>query len=153
MNRRNLLIASVLVLGIVATAHAVKQMVSVRPANAQANGFKVSAQPRDDNLIRFNVARDLTKARKHEAGSGLTIDRTAVLTVYGEGGPIVRCRLEPLPQDKPVLSYEFDIAKEFADSAFLTVSEIDDYADPAKRGRLIGGGTYFEFKLSGFAAE
>lgn len=130
-------------------ALAVKQGVNLSAKNLNAHGFAVKTAKRDNGAIEITVTRDLSKARSLAAAAATDIEivRSATLQISGPGATIVRCNLEPEPA-KGTVTYHFQLAAENVPFAQLTIAEIDDYKDRANREHLIGGGTYFEMKLS-----
>lgn len=133
-------------------ALAEKERVNVGPENLKDAGFTVNATKRDDGMIDVTVTRDLSKARTFDAASDIELVRSATLEVNGPGATRVSCNLEPQAAEGAV-SYRFRLAPDNLAHSRLTVSEIDDYKKSLKREHLIGGGTFFEIKLSDVIRE
>jgi hypothetical protein len=133
-------------------ALAVKEQIQITPANQQALGFAVISHQRNDGTVQFTITRDLSKARSHPADSTLETRRTATLSVHGNLGLIAQCNVEAMHKQQTLI-YHFVIARERIAASNFSVAEIDDYKNRAEAEHLLGGGTFFNFRLGDFVAK
>ncbi len=131
-------------------AMALKEEIEVTPKNVEANGFTISAEARENDMLRVRIVRDLAKARSFPAESPNELYRNAELRVYGEMGMLVRCGLEPAADEKTV-TYTFEFNKDQLGKSHVTVYEYDGYKDRTRQELPIGGGTLFRFHFEDFA--
>ncbi len=139
------LIACAALLACAGPANAVKVLSEVNPKNAASEGFAVTTVRDDRGMLDFRVTREVAKARWQ--------GRSANLEVRGAKGLIARCGVEPLARNgrDGTVTYRFQLAPEQAMHSKLTVAELQtDPANPDGR-QLIGGGTYYEFRLADWA--
>jgi hypothetical protein len=129
-------------------AYALKLMHEVTPDNLQPLGFSLKAENVEDGMIRFTLTRDLSKARSFPADSDLRVRRSGTLAVFGEAGLLTQCEVEPRSKNQ-IITYRFSIARNCVAASRFTLAEIDDYKDELEEG-LIGGGTFFEFRVGQF---
>jgi len=138
--RPALLLAVALALAAAPPAAALWSLARVTPQNQADFGFRVEAakSPRD-GLVAFTVTR-ATKDRPAQ-------DRTAQLTLTGEGGPtlVADLRLEPA---EDAVAWRFRLAASAAAGARLEVREQRAVEGPA--ARLPRGGQMYEFRLGDF---
>ena len=131
-----LIVAGVLLASL--PAYAVKLLVRMGPQDLASEGFKISTKTQD-GIVRFQLSRDLSKAQWE--------DRSAELTIAGEGGTIARCAVEGEKLGN-VMTYHFSIAPQYVRHSQLTYREIQ--TDPNSSVKLIGGGTIYEFNLADY---
>ena len=134
-----------------AEALALKLLSEMTPENLQGSGFSMQVENRKDGTVAFTLARDLAKARSFEPGSDLRLQRSATLKVMGKSGLLAECAVEPNERNN-TLTYRFVIARDHVADSQFTLAEIDDYREEKGVG-LLGGGTFFEFRLALFAAQ
>lgn len=133
------------------TARAVKLEVTITPKNAAEAGFVVTFRPgREPNAIKFSVVRDTAKSEPVNA-TELVLRRSATLRVYGDGGLLLDCRVEPR-EDHGRLVYEFTLARPLVAHAALSVAEVEDYKAPG-REHLLGGGTFYNLSFAEFPIQ
>jgi hypothetical protein len=134
-------------------AYALKELVRVTPDNLEGTGFSLVQETKDDGTLAFTITRELAKAKTFPADSELEVRRNATLTVYGDSGVAVLCGVEPMSDEaKQTVRYYFVLGKDYASRSNFTVAEIDDYKDRG-RERLLGGGSFFEFRLADFLSD
>lgn len=105
----------------------------------------------NDGTVEFTLSRDLSKARSFAPDSDLQITRSATLEVLGKPGLLAKCEVQPNKQQNTI-TYHFVIARDCVPDSHFQIAEIEDYKDPT-REHLIGGGTFYEFRLALFAAH
>ena len=115
-----------------------KLLVRMGPQSLASEGFKISTK-QDDGVVRFQLTRDLSKARWQ--------GRSAGLTIASEGGTIARCDVEG-EKTGNVVTYRFSIAPQYVRTSHLTYSEVQ--TDPSSELKIIGGGTIYEFNLADY---
>jgi len=152
MKVQTLIASAVVVLLLSSEALALKKLVHVTPKNQESHGFSVASDPRDNGAVQIVITRDLSKARSFGPDSDLEVRRSATLKVSGDSGLIVQCQVDAAKKKQTVV-YRFTIARDRIPHSFFTVAEIDDYKETEGREHLLGGGTYFEFRLADFAGE
>jgi hypothetical protein len=131
------------------TARAVKLELQMTPDNLQQTGFSMKVENRKDGTVAFTLSRDLSRAPSPGPDSDLQLRRSATLGVSNKSGTVVECDLAPQKKGEALI-YEFVIAENCVSASNLSFKEIDDYKDEG-RGHLLGGGTYYEFRLASFA--
>ena len=129
-------------------AHALKTMQEVTPASLHESGFSMKVENQKDGTVEFTLTRDLSKARSFPADSDLQTRRFVTIKVVGKAGLLAQCDVEP-NQQKNTVTYRFTIARDCVPDSHFTLAEIDDYKDQT-REHLIGGGTFYEFRLALF---
>lgn len=134
-----------------AEARAAKLLCEMTTDNLQHTGFSMQVENRKDGTVAFTLTRDLAKARSFEPGSDLRLRRSTTLKIVGKSGLLAACDVEPKEKNN-TLTYRFVIARECVADSHFTLAEIDDYKEELGEG-LIGGGTYFEFRLALFAVQ
>ena len=130
-------------------ACALKLSQEMTPDGLQESGFSMTTQIQADGTVEFRLIRDLSKARSFDASSDLQVTRSATLKVFGKSGLLATCEVEPNRQ-KTTVTYRFAIARDCVPDSRFTLAESDDYKDQT-REHLIGGGTFYEFRLALFA--
>lgn len=121
-------------------AHALKVKEAVTPQSMREQGFTFSATRKEDGMLSVRITRDPAKAR--------WTGRSAHLEVRGESGILAKC--EPVGETKnKLVTYRFDLSPESFRHSFFTVAEIQ--TGPSNE-ILIGGGTYYEFRLADFGS-
>lgn len=141
MRRRAMLVGAAGVLMGATAAWALKLEVQMTPRNLRAEGFKVKAD-RDGEDVKFVVERDLKKSTR--AG------RSGNLSLPGEDGKSKNTRIKPTEKDG-VHSYRFAVPANLVASATFTVTEVQTAANDPDGLELVGGGTYYSFRLADFA--
>jgi len=127
-------------------AWAEKIQCNVVPSNAAAAGFAVSVKPRENGMLRFTIVRDLAKAQWH--------GRDATLQVRDSGKLVVTCPVSvPRERGGKSITFWFDLSQDRADESHLTVTEIETAEGKEDGEKLLGGGTYYEFKLADFVCK
>lgn len=100
----------------ICTAHAAKTGSSVTPESLEAHGFSMKVENQADGTVEFTLVRDLSKAMKFPADSGLQISRYATLRVSDKSGLRARCELAPNTRDQGMVTYRFTIARSKSDA-------------------------------------
>ena len=134
-----------------AEAHALKISAQMAPDNLQQSGFSMKVEHRKDGMVEFTLSRDLSLARSFAPDSDLQLARSATLEVRGTSGLLAKCEVKP-NQQKNTMTYRFVIAQDCVSDSHFQLAEIDDYKDQT-REHLMGGGTFYEFRLALFAAK
>jgi hypothetical protein len=129
-------------------AYALKIEQKMTLAGLHDSGFEIKTQNRKEGTVEFTLTRDLLKAKTFQADSDLQIRRVATIKVFGKSGLLAQCDIEPNTQ-KNTVTYRFTMARECVDDSRFTLAEIDDYKDQT-REHLLGGGTFYEFRLALF---
>jgi hypothetical protein len=130
-------------------ARALKESARMTPDALEPSGFSMTAENQKDGTVEFTLTRDLSEARSFGPDSALLVRRSATLNVHGRSGLLAKCNIEPVGQ-KDTIVYRFVIARDCVPDSHFTLAEIDDYKDQTGE-RLIGGGTFYEFRLALFA--
>ncbi len=141
---------------IAGSAYAVKASIEVKPEFAAESGFDVTAKSGEDGVVTFTVLRDPGKVKENAPESGIVTDQFATLSVFGDMGFVVECVLTPTHANRDGedrLMYSFKIDRAYVQHSSLTIAEVDDFSDVEGREHLIGGGTFFEFRLSDFLTD
>ena len=136
----------------ICAAHAAKTGSSVTPESLEAHGFSMKVENQADGTVEFTLVRDLSKAMKFPADSGLQISRYATLRVSDKSGLRARCELAPNTRDQGMVTYRFTIARDCVARSSFELAEDHDYQDQT-REHLIGGGTHYSFALALFAKD
>ena len=134
-----------------AEAYALKTSVEMTPDNLQQSGFSMKVKNLEDGTVEFTLSRDLAKARSFAQDSDLQLKRSSTLEVFGKPGLVAKCNVEPKIQENN-LTYSFAMARDWVPYSHFQIAEIDYYKD-TKREHLIGGGTFYDFRLALFAAQ
>jgi hypothetical protein len=142
MKTRLLLACAPLLLLAALPTLAEKLLAQVTPGTAAGEGFTVRQARRDNGMVEFRITRDVTKATWP--------GRHAYLEVRGESGLIAECSVEP-DRRKDLITYRFSIAPQNIRYSHFTVTEVQTDPNNAEGPELIGGGTYYEFRLADFA--
>jgi hypothetical protein len=142
-------VSASLILLLCGEAIALKEEVQVTPKNQQAVGFAVVTEQRKDGTVQFTIKRDLSKARSPAPGSNLEVRRGSTLRIHGDSGLIAECKVEAEYKQQTVV-YRFVIARDRVPYSNFTVAEIDDFKNREEGEHLLGGGTFYEFRLADF---
>jgi hypothetical protein len=140
MKRRALLIGAAGVLTCATAAWALKVEVQMTPRNLRSEGFKIKAD-RDGDEVKFVVERDLKKSTW--AG------RSGHLSLPADGGKSKDTRIMPEEKDG-IQTYRFTVPKGQMPAAIFTVTEIQTVGNKPDGEALIGGGTYYRFRLADY---
>jgi hypothetical protein len=128
-------------------ALAVKEQFDVTPESIRhVEGMTIEAVQRDDGTIGFTVTRDPSKA--HWQG------RDALLEIADAQGDAVECYVQGKTKKGGLIEYWFAVAPRHVENATFTLIEVqtDPNAGPDDE-LLIGGGTYYRFRLVDFAEQ
>lgn len=143
MKRRALLALAAVGLLASLPAQALKLEQEVTPRNIQELGFTLTANRKEDGMLAVRVTRDPAKAQ--------WTGRYAILEVRGETGVLAKCELVGEltgEKEKKLVTYHFDLSPESFQQSHLRVAEVQ--TGPGGE-QLIGGGTFYEFRLAEFA--
>jgi hypothetical protein len=141
MRTRTYVIAAALFCLAGAPVLAAKRLMRMSPVSLTGQGFAIATDRAHGGGVEFHVERDLSQAKWQ--------GRYATLEVRGEGGPVVRCRLEA-DRRKNTLTYRFTLGDAQLERAFLTIAEVQTDPDNPEGLELIGGGTIYEFNLADY---
>jgi hypothetical protein len=128
-------------------ALAVKEQFDVTPQSIpHVEGMTIETTVRDDGTIDFTVTRDPSKARWQS--------RDGLLEIADAQGDAVECYVQGETKKGGQVEYWFAVAPRHLENATFTLIEVqtDPNAGPDDE-QLIGGGTYYRFRLSDFASQ
>jgi hypothetical protein len=149
MNTRTMIAAAVLLLVASGTASAKNSTEQLSPQNAKDRGFSVTAEPDKDGTVQVTISRDLSKLRAIPADADIEVCRTATLSVDGESGLVLQCRLEGEAQEGTIV-YRFTIAQKLASQSRLSIAEM---VCPKDRGPSEAQGHTFFFQMADFIGK
>jgi hypothetical protein len=118
--------------------YALKMLAVVTPANVADQGFSFQARQRESGAIAVRITRDTTRAQWQK--------RTTVLEVPAEGRAPSEREVKGKRDGKQVV-YRFELSPEKFQQAQFRVMEVQT---GPKGEAVIGGGTFFEFRLADF---
>ncbi len=140
MTRRAMLMGAAVLLAGSTSAWALKLLIEVTPSNLAAGGFKVKAD-RDGDKVKFVVERDLKKSTWPK--------RSGYLSLPKDGGKSRSVVVNPAEKDG-VQTYRFAVAADQVAAAEFTITEVQTANGEPDGEELIGGGTYYRFRLADF---
>lgn len=130
-------------LAIASPALGVKEQFDVTPESIErVEGLEIHAVQRDDGTIGFHVHCDPSKARWQ--------GRDGLLEISDGQGAAVECYVQGEKKGDKI-EFWFAVAPRHVENATFTLTEVqtDPNAGPDEP-QLIGGGTYYRFRLSDF---
>jgi hypothetical protein len=113
-----------------------------RESIGHIEGLAIYAVQRDDGMIGFHVYRDPSKAEWQ--------GRSASLEISDGQGAAVACQVQGAKQGDKI-EFVVAVAPRLIEGAVFTLIEVQ--TDPnagENEEKLIGGGTYYRFRLSDF---
>jgi hypothetical protein len=140
MRRRALLIGAAGVLAGASAAWALKMEVQMTPRNLASEGFKVKTE-REGEDVKFVIERDLRKSTWP--------GRSGSLSLPGEDGKPKNSRIKPSEKDG-IQAYQFSVPAKAVGSATFTIMELRTAANNPNGLELVGGGTYYRFRLADY---
>ena len=140
MKRRVLLFGTAAVLAGTTAAWALKMEVNLMPRSLTANGFKIKAH-RDDDNVNFVIERDLKKS--------IWPGRSGHLSLPGDDGKSKNKRFKPTEKDG-IQTYRFTVPADLVSVATFPVTEVQTAANDPDGEELVGGGTYYRFRLADY---